>query len=113
MKEEINNLKYNLKIKENDIINLKTKLLKYEPTINRNDFIVINFISTDQNIRCGIGCTRDELFAEVEEKLYKKFNEFRNTNNILLHNGNSVLRFKTINENKINDGDTIQIDRGE
>ena len=32
----------------------------------------------------------DDTFAEVEEKLYKRFNEFRNTNNILLFGGNII-----------------------
>ena len=106
-KEEINSLKYNLKTKENEINNLKLKLLKFEPTINRNDILVINFISTDQAIHCGISCTLEETFAEVEERLYKKFNDFRNTNNSFFCNGKMVLRFKKIIENQINDGDNI------
>ena len=76
LKEEINNLKYNLKEKENLIENLKIKLLKYEPKANINDILVVNFISADSTIHCGISCTSQETFAEVEEKLYKRFNEF-------------------------------------
>ena len=47
LKEEMNYLKYNIKVKDNEITNLKSKLLKFEPTINRNDILVIKFISTD------------------------------------------------------------------
>ena len=75
LKEEINNLKYNLKEKENLIENLKIKLLKYEPKANINDILVVNFISADSTIHCGINYTSQETFAEVEEKLYKRFNE--------------------------------------
>ena len=83
--------------------------MKFEPTINRNDILVINFISTDQVIHCGISCTSEEIFAEVEERLYKRFNEFRNTNNIFLCKGNVILRFKKISENRIGDGDNVQL----
>ena len=69
-----------------------------------NDIMVINFLSTDQNIRCGIPCLADDTFAEVEEKLYKKFPEYRETNNNFIANGEPVLRFKTIAQNKIGNG---------
>ena len=42
--------------------------------------------------------------AEVEEKLYKKFPEYRETNNSFVANGEPVLRFKTISQNNIGDG---------
>ena len=109
LQEEMNILKYNIKVKDNEINNLKSKLLKFEPTINRNDIIVINFISTDPVIQYGISCTSEETFAEVEERLYKRFNDFRNTNNNFLCKGNVILRFKKISENRISDGDNVQL----
>ena len=48
-----------------------------------------------------------DTFAEVEEKLYKKHNEFRNTNNMFTNNALPVLRFKKISENNIRDGNVI------
>ena len=77
--------------------------------VDMDDIMVINFLSTDQNIRSGIPCLPDDTFAEVEEKLYQQFNEFRDTNNILLFKGTTILRFKKVRENNIHDGDTIQI----
>ena len=80
-----------------------------------NDVKVVNFISLAQSIRTGIPCMADDTFAEVEEKLYQMYNEYRNTNtntntnNILLFQGNTILRFKKISENKIKNGDTILI----
>jgi hypothetical protein len=50
-----------------------------------------------------------------EEKLEKKMSiqEFLNyidlTNNIFMANAREVLRFKTMNDNNIKDGDTIQL----
>jgi hypothetical protein len=36
---------------------------------------------------------KTETFAEVEEKLYKRYEEYRETNNNFLAKGNLVLRF--------------------
>ena len=64
----------------------------------------VHFISTDQNVHYSIPCIPNNTFAEVEEKLYKQFPEYRETNNQFLANGKEVLRFKTINDNKIGSG---------
>ena len=104
-------LNYQLNLKNNEINNLKSKIQnnKFNKSITLNDIIVINFISTDYSIHEGIKCLADETFAEVEERLYQKFNEFRNTNNTFLFKGNQILRFKKIRENQINDKDIIQL----
>ena len=104
---EINNLRQIIIQKDKEINELKSKMPNSK--VYMNDIMVINFLSIDQNIRCGISCLADDTFAEVEEKLYKKFNEFRNTNNILLFGGNTILRFKKVRENNIHDGDTILV----
>ena len=54
-------------------------------------------------------CLPTDIFAEVEEKLYKKFENLRNTNNTFTANAKLVLRFKKICENNIKDGDIIQL----
>jgi len=105
--KEINNLRQIIIQKDKEINELKSKLPNNK--VYMNDIMVINFLSTDQNIRCGIPCLADDTIAEVEEKLYQKFNEFRNTNNILLSGGNIILRFKKVRENNIHNGDTILI----
>ena len=104
---EINNLKQIIIQKDKEINELKSKFSKNK--VYMDDIMVINFLSTDQNIRCGISCLADDTFAEVEEKLYKKFDKFRDTNNVLLFGGNIILRFKKVRENNLHDGDTILI----
>ena len=64
----------------------------------------VNFTSTDGNIHKAIPCIPCNTFAEVEEKLYKAFPEYREFNNTFLAHGSTILRFKTISENKIGDG---------
>ena len=102
-------LKYQLNLKEKEINNLKMQNNRINKLVNLNDIIVINFISTDYSIHEGIKCLADETFAEVEERLYQKFDEFRNTNNTFLFKGNQILRFKKIKENKIKDRDIVQL----
>ena len=104
---EINNLRQIIIQKDKEINELKLKIPN--EYVKMKNIMVINFLSTDQNIRCGIPCLADDTIAEVEEKLYQQFNEFRNTNNILLFGGNIILRFKKVKENNLHDGDTILI----
>ena len=102
---EIKNLKNQINIKDNEIKNLKNN----GKNVNINDILVIQFVSGDFKINKGIKCLSDETFAEAEERLYKIYDEYRNTNNMFLFNGNQILRFKKIRENKIHDGDQVQL----
>ena len=114
LRDEISTLKYQLNIKNNEINELKLKLQnngKLEQKINLSDVLVIYFKPVDNSFYDGIKCLANETFAEVEEKLYKKHNDFRNTNNMFTANALPVLRFKTIGENNIHDGDVIQLYR--
>ena len=67
----------------------------------------VNFITTDSSLFYGIPCNGDSTFAEVEEKLYKEYPEYRETNNTFLANGIEILRFKTVNDNKIGTGKPV------
>ena len=110
LKEENNSLKYQLNIKDNEINELRNKSnIINKPIINIDDIIVITFQSSDATVNYGIKCLKTDVFAEVEEKLYKKFENLRNTNNMFTANAKPVLRFRTINENNIKDGDIIQL----
>ena len=75
--------------------------------VDYNNIMIINFMSGDGVINCGIKCLKTDTFAEVEEKLYEKYEEYRGYNNVFLHSGSTVLRFRTIEENNIKDSDKI------
>ena len=110
LKDEINSLKYQLNIKDKEINDLRNKSNVIDiPKYKIDDIIVITFQASDSSVNYGIKCIKDETFAEVEEKLYKRYNDLRNTNNMFTANAKPVLRFKTINENNIKDGDIIQL----
>ncbi len=116
---EIKKLKDELLLKENQINNLKLELQNEKnknnkKTIDINDILAVTFISTDQKInKYPISCFKTDRFAEIEEKLYQEFDEFRETNNTFIVNGTTVLRFKKMSENNIKNGDTIQLIQNE
>ena len=106
LRNKLNN--YNIEINNlnNDINNNKPQLnkninSKLQNNANLNDIVNVNFISTGQNIHFSIDCTKNTIFAELEEKLYKYYPEYRETNNIFIANGGIILRFKTLAENNI------------
>ena len=116
---EIKKLKDELLLKENQINNLKLELQNEKnknnkKTIDINDILDVTFISTDQKInKYPISCFKTDRFAEIEERLYQEFDEFRETNNTFIVNGTTVLRFKKMSENNIKNRDTIQLIQNE
>ena len=124
-KKEIQELKYQISMVKSEgmtqvnslmeIIEKKDKeikQLKAKPNnINLNNIKTIQIISIDQKIRFSTSCLGTETFAEIEEKLYNEYPEYRKSNNIFLFNGNVVKRFNTMNENGIHDGDKILLDK--
>ena len=92
--QELNKLKLELQ-------NINSQNKQY---IDINKMMTVNFISMDQKIHFTISCIDTNTFAEVEEKLYKQFPQYRETNNNFLANGQQVLRFKTIRQNNIGNG---------
>ena len=112
LRDEYNKLKYELTLKEKEIKDLKDKIQNNsieDMKVNYKDIMIINFVSMDSTVQCGIKCLPTDIFAEVEEKLYQRFDNLRNTNNMFMANAKPVLRFKKISENNIKDGDVLQL----
>ncbi len=108
----INNLNELIKVKDNLINDLRLQLQnsgKNKTPVNFEDIMVVNFISLDQKINCGIKCLKTETFVEVEERLYQQYEKYIETNNNFITKGRLVLRFKKIFENNIINGDKIQL----
>ena len=109
---EINELKNIIINKDKEIERLKSQLnnnTNEKKSIDYNDIIAIHFISLDQKINFALKCLKTDTFAEVEEKLYQEYEEYRETNNNFISKGKMILRFKKICENNISDGDKIQL----
>ena len=106
LNNDINNYKNIILQKELELNNIKSQLNNNIPNnkVDFDDIMCVNFISSDQNVHFSASCLKTNTFAEVEEKLYKQYPQYRETNNNFIANGTQVLRFKTIAENKIGNG---------
>ena len=109
LNNDINNYKNIIIQKDLELNNLRSQLnnnsnFNIPNNVNFNDIMCVNFISSDQNVHYAATCLKTNTFAEVEEKLYKQYPQYRETNNTFIANGTQVLRFKTIAENKIGNG---------
>ena len=106
LNNDINNYKNIISKKDLELNNIKSQLNNNIPK-NKfyfDDIMCVNFISSDQNVHFAASCLKTNTFAEIEEKLYKQYPQYRETNNNFLANGTQVLRFKTIAENNIGNG---------
>ena len=109
---EIANLKYQLLQKDNEILKLKSQSnsKQTKEKFDMDEIMIVYFQTQDQEINhVAIRCLPSDTFAEVEEKIYKKFDNYRNTNNTPICNGRIVLRFKTLSENNIKDENVVQL----
>jgi len=108
--------KMNLESKEQ--INKKEKIIKeYELKISQFPFefssgekiISIIFISSDQNIISSFICKNTDSFKVLENKLYEKYSEYKDLDNIYILNGRKINKNKSLDENKIKNNDIITI----
>jgi len=106
LNNDINNYRNIISKKDIELSNYKSQLNNNIPNnnVDNNDIMSVNFISSDQTVHYSVTCLKTNTFAEVEEKLYKQYPQYREANNTFLANGMQVLRFKTIDENKIDNG---------
>ena len=79
-----------------------------EVNTEKGKIMTVNFLSKEQRI-AAISCVETNIFAEIEEKLYKQYPEYRETNNNYFVNGEPILRFKTLSQNNISNGLSITI----
>ena len=110
--KEINSLKEIINQKNQELNTLNKKLENININNNNNQKKyekVVNFISNDQKVYKAFPCDGDTIFAEIEELLYRDYPEYRETNNTFLADGRQILRFKTIDDNKIGTGNPIML----
>ena len=79
------------------------------PEKNKKDICLIQFLSGDQHVNMFITCKITDKFSVLEEKLYKDFPDLKNKNIIFLTKGGIINRSATLEENKIKNDTTIQI----
>ena len=82
---------------------------KEKKFISLDQMTCIYFTSIDQRINFPIPCIKSDVFAEIEEKLYQEYPQYRETNNYFVVNGTQILRFKTVEENKISNNMPVML----
>ena len=103
----------NIIYKKNDEIKiLKSKLNNdYIDNIQPEGKVIeIEITSVDQTIQNFIlSCKDSDLFVNLEEKLYDEYPKYKNIETFFLVNGRKVLRFKSMKENNIKNGNVIML----
>ena len=115
-----NNNNYLKKIKELEeiIISLNLQINKLNNNADKDkitnsksgeEIVALFFTSSNGEIQRPISCSNADTFAKIEEKIYNEYPKYKEYNTYLTVNGNVVKRFKTLDENKIKDGNIIII----
>ena len=108
------------KIKELEeiIVSLNLQINKLKNSTNQDkitkskseeEIVALFFTSSNGEIQRPISCSNADTFAKIEEKIYNEYPKYKDYNTYLTVNGNVVKRFKTLDENKIKDGNIIII----
>ena len=100
-------LKNELSNKEKEIFILKNNNSSY---IGGKSF-AISFESIDSRLKYPIICKNNTTIARLEEEVYNEFPDYKECNTYLTCNGETLKRFKTIEENKIKQGNVIIVNK--
>ena len=75
-----------------------------------DNIIAVGFMSVNQQIQNYSRAYKDtETVSRIEEELYSNYPEFKDKETYLMLNGKKIMRFKTLKENNIKNGDIIQV----
>ena len=64
---------------------------------------------TQDIINYSMACKNTDLFVRLEEKLYNDYPKYRNFETFFMVNTRRILRFQTLEENKIKNNDIISL----
>ena len=115
-KEQIKLLKYQINKKNIEIQNYQLNN-NYKDDIGITSIkpgevvLAISFVSMgNQDIgHYAVVCKNTDLFVRLEEKLYNDYPQFKNYETYFEVKTKRIKRFKTLDENKIKNGDVINI----
>ena len=108
---KIKELEKLINIKDNELNNLKSKLINEDSAISfikpEEKIISLDFSSKNQEIHKPMTCKNTDIIARLEEKVYNEYPKYKDYNTFLTVNGNIIKRFKSLDENGIKDGNSI------
>ena len=107
---EMQNISYNNKYIKR-IKELEKEIEKYKAyfLLPGEKLISIKFISIDKKIDFDIVAKKTDIFAKLECLLYEKYPKYKDTENYFLFNGKKLNKYRTLEENKINDNDILTL----
>ena len=92
--------------KEKEII-IKKQSFPNEIKDNEKLMCVCFTMEGENEIHCPLICKNKQIFNELEETLYDKYPDCRQTENYFICNGNMINKDKTMEENNIQNGSII------
>ena len=105
--KELENL---IEIKNNEINNLKSKLISDDSISNikpGEKIIAVTFLSTSHDLQIPMACKNTDIIARLEEKVYNEYPKYKDYTTYLTVNGNIIKRFKSLDENGIKNYNSI------
>ena len=112
LKDEIKELKNELKNELNEIKGLKGEIRNNSlenMKANYKDIKFVTFVSMDSTVQCGIKSLSKNASDQLKEKLHKKNDNLKDTNNMFIAKSKPILSFEKINENNIRDDNIHQL----
>ena len=67
-------------------------------TGQNKDLIKVNFISTDQQINCSLECNKKDKFSKIENLLYEKYPQYKESENDFISNDITLYKEKTLED---------------
>ena len=110
-KDEVIDLLKKLETKENEIKQMRQKIL-YELK-SGEELMPIIFISNDQKIHYAFICKNTDKFNTIENLLYEVYPEYQESENYFTVNGQKVNKSKTIQQNNIKPSSIILLNKYE
>ena len=89
---------------------LKEKLARYPFELLKGEELISVIFSFEQNNHSVI-CKNTEILSSLVVKLYKDHPEYSESENYFISNGRKVDIFKSLDENKIHNGDIIILNK--
>lgn len=95
--------------KDREIKELKSKLARYPFILNDGEKLLsVIFTSNDQVIHRSVICKNNELFVNVENRLYDDgYTQYKDSETFFTFNGLKINKNKTLEENNIKNSDVI------
>ena len=94
--------------KDKEIKELKSKLSRYPFELLEGEKLMsVIFASIDQKIHHSIVCKNKDKFNMIENKFYEEFPEYTETENYFVVGGKKINKYKSLEDNNINNSDII------